>query len=139
MVSYYVGKQLLKLWKQLIAHIPFIRQIFHAIEHVIEILANRSETSIGKVVLVEYPRKGIWRIGFQMSRPYTFALKNVETVSVVFPSCPEPTSGYLAIVPVNQVIDLNISLSEGLKTTFSFGILPPQVNEKRKDPLNTEE
>lgn len=125
-ISNYIGYKLLQLWKRLIKRIPFVNQLFHATERIMEIFMSNKQNDVGNIVLVEFPRRGMWRLGFQMGKPYTWKAIGKETITVLFPTCPEPSSGVLAIAPMEQVIDLDMTLSEGIKTTFSFGILQPQ-------------
>ena len=98
-------------------------------------MASQS-TAFREVVMLEYPRKGVWSIGFVtgMSKGEVQEMTKQETVNVFVPTTPNPTSGYLLFVPKKELKYLDMSVEEGVKLVVSAGIITPKhEDEKEKD------
>ena len=118
----FLGKRILKLIDDLFKRIPFLRTIYSAILQMTESFSNK-ENDKKSVVLVEYPRKGVWAVGFatkentgQMSKK-----TNKKLINVFVPTTPNPTSGFLLMFPIDDVIHLNMSFEEASKFIVSAG------------------
>ena len=118
----FFGKRILKLIDDLFKRIPFLRTVYSAIVQMTETFSKKDE---GKksVVLIEYPRKGVWAVGFATKENTgEMAEKtNKKLVNVFVPTTPNPTSGFLLMFPVEDVIYLNMSFEEASKFIVSAG------------------
>ncbi|HYA37824.1 MAG TPA: DUF502 domain-containing protein [Candidatus Methylomirabilis sp.] len=127
------GMQLITIGEKLLQRIPLVRSIYAAVKQVTESMFS-SGKSFRKVVLVEYPRKGMWSLAFQTgSGAEEIRDKTGQDVTNVFiPTTPNPTSGFFLMVPRAEVVELDMSIDDGLKMLLSVGVVVP---EKAKDKL----
>ena len=118
----FLGKKILKLIDDLFKKIPFLRTVYSAILQMTETFSKKNgETK--SVVLIEYPRKGVWAVGFATKENTgEIAQKtNQKLINVFVPTTPNPTSGFLLMFPVDDVIYLNMSFEEASKFIVSAG------------------
>ena len=124
----FIGKKILQLINDLLKKIPFLRAIYSAITQMTESFANKKK---GKksVVLVQYPRKGIWAVGFATKNNTGEITKktNKKLVNVFVPTTPNPTSGFLLMIPKNEIIYLDMSFEEASKFIVSAGTSIPKI------------
>jgi uncharacterized membrane protein len=121
----WVGTFIFSLFDRLILSVPFARTIYSATKDLIQAFNSGGKT-FRRVLLVEYPRKGLYTIAFQTNEIEITRKKNGEKmVSVYIPNPPNPTSGILILVPEKDVSPLAISVEEGLKLVLSGGIVSP--------------
>ena len=122
-----VGKRFFnKIEKNIFYNIPIFRTIYKTIKQIIDSVSNPSKDSFKKVVMVEFPRKEVWTIGF-----VTGESKNEsgeEYYHIIVPTTPNPTSAYLLFISKNQVKETNISIDEGIKAILSGGVITPDKN-----------
>ena len=118
----FLGKKILKLIDDLFKRIPFLRTVYSAILQMIETFSKKEDDK-KSVVLIEYPRKGVWAVGFATKENKTeMATKtNQKLINVFVPTTPNPTSGFLLMFPVEDVIYLNMSFEEASKFIVSAG------------------
>ena len=118
----FLGKRILKLIDDLFKRIPFLRTIYTAILQMTESFSNKNNDK-KSVVLVEYPRKGVWAVGFATKENEgEMALKtNQKLINVFVPTTPNPTSGFLLMFPIDEVIYLNMTFEEASKFIVSAG------------------
>ena len=118
----FLGKKILKLIDDLFKRIPFLRTIYSAIGQMTESFSNKDNNK-KSVVLVEYPRKGVWAVGFATKENKgEMALKtNQKLINVFVPTTPNPTSGFLLMFPIDDVIYLNMNFEEASKFIVSAG------------------
>ena len=118
----FLGKRILKLIDDLFKRIPFLRTIYTAILQMTETFSNK-ENDKKSVVLVEYPRKGVWAVGFATKENKTEMSKktNQKLINVFIPTTPNPTSGFLLMFPLEEVIHLNMTFEEASKFIVSAG------------------
>ena len=121
----FLGKRLVKIWDKLLDKIPFVRTIYSAIKQVVAAMVKPSTESFSKVLLIEYPRKGIWSIAFQTSSGFNGVPNSSNMLSVFIPTTPNPTSGLLTIVPSEDAIELNMTVEEAVKMIISLGVMIP--------------
>ena len=135
LASNLVGRRLVGLWESLLSRIPLARNIYVAIKQLMETLFSRRDKNFSDVVLVEYPRKGVWVIGFVTGEGSgEIQVKTEQTLINVFvPTTPNPTSGFLLFVPKNELISLEMSVEEGFKLAISGGIVIPPWPPKHSD------
>ena len=118
----FLGKRVLKLIDDLFKKIPFLRTIYSAILQMTETFSNK-ESDKKSVVLIEYPRKGVWAVGFatKENKGEMAEKTNQKLINVFVPTTPNPTSGFLLMFPIEDVIFLNMSFEEASKFIVSAG------------------
>ena len=118
----FLGKRILKLIDDLFKRIPFLRTVYTAILQMTETFSKKEDDK-KSVVLVEYPRKGVWAVGFATKENKgEMAIKTKQKLINVFvPTTPNPTSGFLLMFPIDDVIYLNMSFEEASKFIVSAG------------------
>lgn len=121
-----VGRVIIKFFDKLISTLPLARTIYSAIRDLISAFAISAKSKTFKnVVLVEYPRNGLYSVGFATNEVFINIdnQNNTDLVSVYFPHPPNPTSGVVIFVPRDQVKILNLTIEEGLKLVLSGGVV----------------
>ena len=118
----FLGKRILKLIDDLFKRIPFLRTIYSAILQMTETFSKKDDDK-KSVVLVEYPRKGVWAVGFATKENKGEMAKktNQNLINVFVPTTPNPTSGFLLMFPIEDVIYLNMTFEEASKFIVSAG------------------
>ena len=119
----FIGKKFLQIFNDILKKIPILRTIYSAIGQMTETLAPKSGNSKKSVVLVEYPRKGSWAVGFATkdNKGEISKKTNKNLVNVFVPTTPNPTSGFLLMFPKNEIIYLDMSFEEASKFIVSAG------------------
>ena len=122
----FIGKKILKIINDLFKRIPFLRTIYSAIVQMTESFTQK-EDSKKSVVLVEYPRKGSWAVGFATKKNKTEIAKktNKNLINVFLPTTPNPTSGFLLMFPEDEIIYLDMTFEEASKFIVSAGTSAP--------------
>ncbi len=122
-----IGRTLLKIGEGIVQRMPIVRGIYSASKQVIETVVGHNATSFREVVLVEFPRRECWTVGFitGVAKGEIGRLTDEELVSVFVPTTPNPTGGYVFFVPRREVIPLRMSVEDGLKLVVSTGIVVP--------------
>ena len=118
----FIGKRILKIIDDLFKKIPFLRTIYSAILQMTETFSNKDNDK-KSVVLIEYPRKGVWAVGFATKENKTEMSDktNKKLVNVFVPTTPNPTSGFLLMFPADELIYLNMTFEEASKFIVSAG------------------
>jgi len=118
----FLGKRILKLIDDLFKRIPFLRTIYSAILQMTETFSNKDNDK-KSVVLIEYPRKGVWAVGFatKENKGEMATKTNKRLINVFVPTTPNPTSGFLLMFPLEDVIYLDMSFEEASKFIVSAG------------------
>ena len=134
----FIGKSLVDWWESLLDKIPLVRNIYSPLKKFSELILSDQTQSFSKVLLIEYPRKGLYSLCFQTSKNLGEIEKKSErdVVCVFVPTTPNPTSGLILMVPEEDVIELDMSVEDGLKMIISLGVVVPgeRLDEiQRKD------
>lgn len=130
----YLGEKILAWADDLFDRIPMVRSIYGAAKQLVGALSGQGEAArFGEVVMLEYPRKGIWTLGF-VAGPSTLAepTKQGAMLVVFVPSAPSPTNGYVLLVPADDVLHPGISVDDGWKMVMSGGIVVPKPIKKKR-------
>ena len=133
-VTDFVGDFFVRLGEWVVRKIPLISSIYSLLKKVFETFLSNKSSAFKKVVLLEYPRKGIWILGL-VSTDTEGEVKDIlktDMVNVFIPTTPNPTSGFLIFVPLEDVIYLDMSVEEALKFIISGGIVSPEKMKKIK-------
>ncbi len=123
----FVGRLFLRTGERVLARMPVIRSIYGALKQVFETVLSHRSTAFREVVLIEYPRRGIWALGFLtgMTEGEVQNLTTEDVLNVFLPTTPNPTSGFLLFLPKEDVLVLDMTVEEGIKMVMSGGIVTP--------------
>jgi uncharacterized membrane protein len=124
----FVGRTLMRTSERLLNRMPVIRSIYGTLKQIFETVFSHSSQSFREVVLIEYPRRGIWAIGFLTGTTRGEIQERVEPklLNIFLPTTPNPTSGFLLFVPKEDVLRLDMSVEDGIKMVISSGIVAPE-------------
>lgn len=127
LASNYLGRVLLSLGNELLEHIPLVRSIYTTAKQISDTMFSNQGRSFRKVVLIRYPNRETWSLAFQTSESLgEVAAKMPEhMVSVFVPTTPNPTSGFLLLVPRDDMVELEMTVDEALKMIISLGVIVP--------------
>ncbi|MBY6065551.1 DUF502 domain-containing protein [Leisingera aquaemixtae] len=135
-----IGRSLINFAESLVDRMPVVRTVYSGIKQISETVFAQSERSFEKACLVQYPRKGIWAIGFISTNAKGEIAKRAETsgglVSVFLPTTPNPTSGFLLFVPEEDVIELDMTVEDSAKLVISAGLVYPNPKDPTKPVEN---
>ena len=128
------GRFFVNIGENLINKLPIIRSIYNALKQIFQTILGSSSKAFREVVVIEYPRKGLWAIAFittETKGEVKNKLKNA-CVNVFLPTTPNPTSGFMLFVPKKDLIRLDMNIEEGMKLVISGGIITPPIRKKIK-------
>lgn len=128
----YVGRIFVRLGEKILSKMPFISSVYILLKQVFETFFSGKKQSFNQVVLLEYPRKDVWVLGFVSAQTGGEINRKIEgkVLNVFVPTTPNPTSGFLIFVPEKDVIKLKMSVEDGLKLVISCGIVAPETETK---------
>jgi uncharacterized membrane protein len=123
-----VGRKLFDLGEAIVDRIPLVRSIYSAVKQVMQTLFHDGGQSFRRVLLVQYPRQGLWTLGFQTGAGIGEVQERTEreVITVFIPTTPNPTSGFVIMVPREDAIELDMSVEDGLKFVMSLGVVVPE-------------
>ncbi len=123
----FVGRYVVNLGENILARMPVIRSVYSAIKQILETVLQQKSQAFRQAVLVEYPRRGIWAVGFITGETEGEVqnLTNEEVINIFLPTTPNPTSGFLLFVPREDLVILSMSVEEAVKMVISGGIVTP--------------
>jgi len=125
--NYVFGKFFFKVIERFIERIPGIGAVYNSVKQIVTTFGTQNRNLFNKVVLVEFPREGVWTLGFltnkQQGEPQTKIAADVWTVFV--PTTPNPTSGFLIMLPSSKVVELDMPVGDGMKMIISGGAVVP--------------
>lgn len=119
-------RRFLAAWESVLVRIPIFRGIYSAVQKLVQTFFGGSQAN-RQVVMIEYPRVGVYTVGFAMGRAWAHLeeKKNAQLVNVFVPTTPNPTAGFFLLVPISQVTPLNMTMEEALKLITSSGLITP--------------
>jgi uncharacterized membrane protein len=127
-------RRFLAAWESLFIQIPGFRGVYIAVQTLVQTFLGQSNAQ-RQVVMIEYPRVGIFTVGFAMGRAWSHLedKKNAQLVNVFVPTTPNPTSGFYLLVPSNEVTPLNMTMEEALKLITSSGLITPPDDKNKNN------
>ncbi len=122
-----LGRLWVRTSEGVLARMPVIRSVYGAFKQIFETILARQSTAFREAVLVEYPRRGIWAVGFITGRTQGEVqnLTEEEVINIFLPTTPNPTSGFLLFVPRKELVPLSMTVEEAIKMVISGGIVTP--------------
>ena len=127
LVTNIIGRSLVRAWEDLLNRIPFVRAVYGGVKSFSTTILSNSGNSFKKVLLIEYPRAGMWSVGFQTASDIRLSRAQGEEplVYVFIPTTPNPTSGFIVMVPRSQAIELDMSVDAAMKMIVTLGVVMP--------------
>ena len=137
--KYFFGKTIIRITEKIINRVPLVNTIYKTVKQIVDTFNQNREAVFQTAVLVEYPRKGIYSIGFLTSESKGEVQdKTVESVVNIFvPTTPNPTSGFLLMIPQEDIIYLQMSVSDAMKMIISGGVVTPEIVTKSENDSET--
>ena len=134
--SNFLGRKLLMLGNALMRRIPIVRSIYSSVKQVSDTLFSENGNAFRKALLVQWPREGVWTIGFLTGLPGGDVVNHLPTdyLSVYVPTTPNPTGGYFVMLKKTECIELKMSVDEALTYVISMGVVVPAA--RPPSPLN---
>ncbi|HSF15406.1 MAG TPA: DUF502 domain-containing protein [Vicinamibacteria bacterium] len=132
-----LGRRFLDAWERFLARIPLVSWVYSGVKKVAETLLSPNGQSFRKVLLLEYPRKGLWSLAFQTASALdeVQARTEKEVICVFVPTTPNPTSGFILMVPRDEAIELDMSVDEALRMIISLGVVVPDWRRRHLVPV----
>ena len=134
--SNFLGRRLLMLGNALMRRIPIVRSIYSSVKQVSDTLFSENGNAFRKALLVQWPREGVWTIGFLTGLPGGDVINHLpaDYLSVYVPTTPNPTGGYFVMLKKTECIELKMSVDEALTYVISMGVVVPAA--RPSSPLN---
>ncbi len=131
-----VGRRLLKAWDSVLHRIPLVRSIYGGAKNFTEVLLGDTGQSFKRVVMIEWPRKGIYAVGFLTGADITEVRHRTgeDIVSVFIPTTPNPTSGFVFLVPRRDLVELDMDVESAIKLVVSLGVVVPKWSPPGETP-----
>lgn len=132
----WVGRSLLRTGERIVARMPVVRSIYGALKQIAETILSQDEARFDRACLIEYPRKGLWGIGFVAgpAKGELVSRTGHDLLAVFVPTTPNPTSGFLIYAPASDVILLDMSVEDAAKLVISAGLVYPTTPEPSSNP-----
>ena len=124
-----LGRRFFNVGQNLLLSVPVVRTIYFATKQLVESLSGSKSTGLRRVVVIEYPRAGLWAVGFLTG--FTTNEEKRSMAIVYLPTAPMPNSGWLAVLPVEEVYDTDLTVQDAMQFVLSGGILSPTSIAKR--------
>ena len=125
----FVGRSLIRWAERVVNRMPVVRSVYSGAKQISETVLNKKNNSFDKACLIEYPRKGIWAIGFVSTKARgeiaNLSPEGKELISVFVPTTPNPTSGFLLFFPSTDIRELDMSVEDAAKLVISAGLVYP--------------
>ncbi|MBO6520515.1 MAG: DUF502 domain-containing protein [Rhodospirillales bacterium] len=123
----FFGRLWMRLSERVLSQMPVIRNVYSAVKQILETVLAQQSNAFREAVLIEYPRRGIWAIGFLtgQTKGEVQNLTEEECINVFLPTTPNPTSGFLLFVPKKDLVPLSMTVEEAIKMVISGGIVTP--------------
>ncbi len=133
----FVGRKLFDIGDAIVDRIPLVSSIYSAVKQLMRTVLDDGGESFKRVLMVQYPREGLWTLGFQTGVGVGEVQHRTEhdVLTVFIPTTPNPTSGFVIMVPREEAIELDMSVEDGLKFVMSLGVVVPKWPAKVAPPL----
>ena len=127
----FIGQLFLRFFERILTRLPLISQVYNTVKQLVDTFSQQKKAVFQEVVMIEYPRKGIYAIGFltNQAKGEAQSLTGENLVNVFVPTTPNPTSGFLLMLPHEDVIPMQMSVADGMKTIISGGAVTPTFED----------
>ena len=133
-VRHFFGNEVVRIWERMLSRVPVARTIYGGIKQLFEAVVHSGTTSYNRVILIEYPRRGVWALAFTTGTargPVQSALPDSTLINCFVPTTPNPTSGFYLVIPEEEVVEVNLSVEEAFKVIMSAGLVTPDTETAR--------
>ena len=134
----FIGRKILHTGERMVERMPIVRSLYNGLKQIVETIFSQTNNSFQNACLIEYPRKGIWALGFISTSAKGEIDKRIPLeeplLSVFLPTTPNPTSGFLLFVPRHSVIELDMTVEDAAKLVISAGLVYPNGKDPTKAP-----
>lgn len=132
--KFFLGKSVLKFTENLIQNIPFINTIYNTVKQIVDTLGKNKQAVFQKAVLVHFPNETMYSIGFLTNRSVGETQEKTKEIvcNVFVPTTPNPTSGFLIMVPEDKLVVLDMSVGDAIKLIISGGAVTPEILQKQQ-------
>lgn len=127
LVTNFLGRKLYNFVENVLLKVPIVSNIYNTAKQIVQTFSPDNRRAFQKVIWLEYPRKGIWSLGFVTGQ--SSSSDGVPYYNIFVATTPNPTSGFVIFVPVSEVIDSELSIEEGFKLLISAGMLSPKSHQ----------
>lgn len=129
-VANFIGRRVVSLTESALERVPLVRSVYSGVKKLTSAVMSGDSQTFRKVVLVEYPRKGIWTLAFQTADPAK-AIEQIagDVLTVYVPTTPNPTSGFVIFVPREDLKELDLSVEDALQLVMTLGVVTPERAE----------
>ena len=134
----YLGKKFLHWWEAVVARVPILSTVYGGVKQLLEALFSSKKAAFERVVLVEWPRPGVYSVAFHTGDSEIETPSGDKYINVFLPSTPNPTTGFYFMVRDSDVVHTEMSVDEGFKMLMSAGIVAPEKTIVAPDPFNGE-
>jgi uncharacterized membrane protein len=133
----FIGARVMRWAESMLGRVPMVRSIYSGSKQLADMVLGEGGTSFRQVILLEYPRKGLWTIAFITGGPLREAREKSshDLITVFVPTTPNPTSGFIILVPREDVITLQMSVEEAMRMIISLGVVTPSAQPVPPDKL----
>jgi uncharacterized membrane protein len=140
-VRHLFGHEIVRLWERLLSRVPVARGLYGGVKQLFQAIASSSNStaSFNRVVMVEYPRKGIYALAFTTGGtrgPILATLPHDRMVNCFLPTTPNPTSGYYLVIPEDELYEVAMSVEEAFKVIMSAGLVSPEALPVAESPAS---
>ena len=125
-MRYYLGRQIVSFYERILDRVPVISSLYQATKQLMNTIFSQKGKHFREVVVVEYPRRGIYSFAFLTNEENYLPIQDQELISIFLPSTPNPTTGFYLLVPKNDVYKVELTVEEAFKLIMSAGIVTPQ-------------
>ena len=125
LTRYYIGKKLVQLMDYVLLNVPLLGKIYGTVKQVNQAFTSEKKSSFQQVIMVEFPRKGLYSVGF-VTAEQVKTDEGESIISIFVPTTPNPTTGFLLVLPESKVVKLDMSVADGIKYIVSLGAVPPE-------------
>ena len=134
----FIGKSMVNFGEKIFKKIPIVRSVYSAAKNFADIVFSDTGQSFKKVLLIQYPRKGVYSLAFQTSTNLGEVQKKTgsDVVCTFVPTTPNPTSGFIIIIPKEDVIEMDMEVDEAFKMIVSLGVVVPEWKKEELEPLS---
>lgn len=133
------GQYIVKWSEYLVDKIPFVSNVYKASKQLTQTLFSNNSQAFRKAILLEYPRKGLWTIGFQTGPAVDEVTESTELdlISIFVPTTPNPTGGFFLMIPKKDVIELSMTVDEAFKIILSLGVMQKKTDKTKRSVTHT--
>ena len=131
LLANFLGRQVVGLWEAVLNRIPLVNSMYSGIKQLLETFLSHDSRSFRKVLLVEYPSKGLWTLAFLAGDPAGEIQQKTssEVLTIYVPTAPNPTSGYVIFIAKDEAIELDMSVEDAMRMIVSLGMVVPAPNK----------